>query len=216
MSIIRVKKNENYFASSNEPFNDERLSWEARGVMGYLLSKPDDWRVRFYDLINNGPAGEHKMRRILKELEELGYLERERIQKEDGTFDWLSTVYENSTISRKSPDGDTIYGLSTHGSSTDGSSMHGKPRDILSTESDEGGRVFQVYEQEIGALTPTIADTIKEYEELVSDEWIVEAIKIAAKNNKRNINYVGGILKRWLAEGKGDNKQKEQVFTEWS
>lgn len=214
MSIIRVKKNENYFASSNEPFNDERLSWEARGAMGYLLSKPDDWQVRFYDLVNRGPAGEHKMRRILKELEKYGYLERERIQKEDGTFDWISTVYENSTILRKSLDGVTIYGLSTDGSSTDGSSTRGKPRDITSTESDEGGRVFQVYEQEIGALTPTISQTIDDLE--APDEWVIEAMQIAAKNNKRSISYVEGIIKRWKSEGRGDNRKQEQKFVEWS
>ena len=212
MSIIRVKKDNNYFASSNEPFNDERLSWEARGIMGYLLSKPDDWQVRFYDLVRSGPAGEHKMRRILKELEKYKYLERERIQKDDGKFDWISTVYENSTISRKPLDGDTIYGLSI-----DGSPTGGKPPDIVSTESDEGnGKVFSVYEQEIGALTPTIRDTIIELEKSVSDEWIIDAMKIAAKNNKRNISYVGGIIKRWQAEGRGDNRQTDQVFTEWS
>ena len=63
MSVIRVKKDKNFFAASNEPFNDDRLTWEARGVMGYLLSKPDDWQVRFNDLVKRGPAGDHKVRR---------------------------------------------------------------------------------------------------------------------------------------------------------
>ena len=130
MSIIRVKKDRNYFAASNKPFNDKQLSWEARGVMGYLLSKPDEWQVRFYDLVQQGPAGEHKIRRILKELEELGYMERERIKLSDGKFDWITTVYETSTISRL-----PIYGLSIDGSPTGGASTDGKPRDIVSTES---------------------------------------------------------------------------------
>ena len=129
MSIIRVKKDKGYFAASNKPFNDKDLSWEARGVLGYLLSKKDDWQVRFYDLVNQGPAGEYKMRRVLKELEEHGYLERERIQKDDGTFDWVSIVYETSTISRLSTDGSPTDGLSI-----DGSPTGGKPRDIVSTD----------------------------------------------------------------------------------
>ena len=130
MSVIRVKKDADYFAASNIPFNDERLSWEARGVMGYLLSKPDDWTVRFYDLVKRGPAGEHKVRRILKELEGAGYLERVRTYNAEGQFEWTSTVYETPTISRESPDGDdTISRLTTRGLP-----IRGKPRDITSTE----------------------------------------------------------------------------------
>jgi hypothetical protein len=130
MSVIRVNKDKNYFAASNLPFNDKSLSWEARGVMGYLLSKPDDWQVMFNDLVNQGDAAAHKVRRILKELEEHGYLKRTRKQDENGKFTWESIVYENPTISRKSVDGKTISRLSI-----DGSSIYGKPRDILSTES---------------------------------------------------------------------------------
>lgn len=106
MSIIRVKKNKDYFAASNEPFNDTSLSWEARGMMGYLLSKPDDWELRLSDLINKGPAGAKKIRGILKELEEHGYLERYKFRGEDGRFVWVSVVYENSTILPKGICGD--------------------------------------------------------------------------------------------------------------
>jgi hypothetical protein len=130
MGIIRVKKDKGFFAVSNTPFNDKELSWEARGIMGYLLSKPDEWQIRFYDLVNQGPAGEHKIRRVLKELEKQGYMDRQRIQTDEGKFDWVTTLYETPTISRL-----PIYGLSTDGSPTDGSSTDGKPRDIVSTES---------------------------------------------------------------------------------
>ncbi len=129
MSIIRVKKDKGYFAASNIPFNDVNLSWEARGVLGYLLSKSDNWQVRFYDLVKQGPAGEYKMRRILKELEDNNYLVRDRVQDREGKFDWVSTVYETPTISRLSTDGSPTDGLPI-----DGSPTCGKPRDIVSTD----------------------------------------------------------------------------------
>lgn len=129
MGIIRVKKDKGFFAASNIPFNDGKLSWEARGVLGYLLSKPDDWQVRFYDLMKQGPAGEYKLRRILKELEENDYLVRHRVQDREGKFDWVSTIYETPTISRLS-----IDGLPTDGVPIDGSPTGGKPRDIVSTD----------------------------------------------------------------------------------
>jgi hypothetical protein len=92
--IVRIPKVEKYFVVDNALFSDDRLSWEARGLMGYLLSKPDDWQVRIHDLMRRGPAGEHKVRRMLRELQELGYLRRERIQRYDGTFAWETTIYE--------------------------------------------------------------------------------------------------------------------------
>ena len=67
--------------------------------MGYLLSKPDDWRVRLFDLVRRGPAGPHKIQRILRELEEAGYLILRRIRRPDGTVDWLTTVVERAGAS---------------------------------------------------------------------------------------------------------------------
>ena len=98
MSIHRLVKTEKFFKAANAVFEDSGLSWEARGVMGYLLSKPDNWEVRFYDLVMQGPAGAHKIRRILSELEQAGYLRRERIALRDGTFDWISDVYESPSL----------------------------------------------------------------------------------------------------------------------
>lgn len=91
---IRIEKNTNYTHISNVPANDKELSWEARGLLYYLLTKPDNWQCRNNDLINKGPAGGDKIERILDELQEHGYITRQRIQKEDGTFDWDTTVHE--------------------------------------------------------------------------------------------------------------------------
>lgn len=102
--IFRVKKNANYFTASNEPFNDKNLSWEARGVLGYLLSKVDGWEVRDNDLINQGPAGGAKINRILDELKAHGYLRRFRERKPDGTFEWATEVYESPKLNPDATD----------------------------------------------------------------------------------------------------------------
>jgi hypothetical protein len=95
MTTIRVKKDKRYFSASNEPFNDERLSWEARGLMGYLLSKPNDWKIRMGDLEKRGPAGGRKIKRMLAELRLNGYMNRIRLKLENGKFDWITDVYES-------------------------------------------------------------------------------------------------------------------------
>jgi len=131
VSIIRVEKNEKYFTASNIPFNDETLTWEARGVMGYLLSKPNHWQVMVKDLINSGPAGLEKIQRILKELEEHGYLKRHKVKNEYGKFHWISVVYEDPTLQRVYQ---SMKGFTIDGSPIDGSPIDGKPPYIVTTE----------------------------------------------------------------------------------
>jgi len=97
-AIFRLPKVEQYFCVDNGLFSDGRLSWEARGLMGYLLSKPDDWRVRIYDIVARGPAGREKIRRMLFELMEGGYLNRRRIALPNGRFEWETQVYEAPEI----------------------------------------------------------------------------------------------------------------------
>jgi len=129
--IYRTVKNKEYFHASNEPFNDERLSWEARGVIGYLLSKPDGWECRNYDLLNKGPSGEHKLKRILAELRQYGYLRRYRVHADGGRFDWVTEIYESPKLNP------TIGRFSTNGSPTDGSPTDGKPPCIDKTDLDK-------------------------------------------------------------------------------
>jgi DNA replication protein len=62
--------------------------------------------------------------------------------------------------------------------------------------------IFVLYEQNIGALTPIIADELREAEQTYPSKWIEEAIKIAVENNIRRWRYVLSILERWRLEGK--------------
>jgi len=73
----------------------------------------------------------------------------------------------------------------------------------------ERPNIFKLYEENIGPLTPLIADALKDAEEIYSDEWIAEAIELAVKNNKRNWKYCEAILKRWKEEGRHGQKDKQ-------
>ncbi len=106
MSIIRIKKEDKYSVISNAPLNDKALSWEARGIMAYLLTKPDGWECRNYDLVNQGPAGEHAIKRILKELREAGYIHRGQISKGRGKIEWVTEIYEAPSLNPHFTTGD--------------------------------------------------------------------------------------------------------------
>jgi len=73
----------------------------------------------------------------------------------------------------------------------------------------ERPNIFKLYEENIGPLTPLIADMLKEAEGLYREEWFEEAFTIAVKNNKRNWKYVEAILKRWKEEGKNGKKDRQ-------
>ena len=68
-------------------------------------------------------------------------------------------------------------------------------------DTDRTSQSYTAYEQNIGALTPLIADAITLAVEEYTDHWVMEAIKLSAQNEKRNWKYCEGILKRWKREG---------------
>ena len=78
------------------------------------------------------------------------------------------------------------------------------PSDFPPTDADaERPNVFALYEQNIGMISPMIADELREAEGLYPEDWIADAIKEAVTNNKRSWRYIAAILDRWEREGKG-------------
>lgn len=68
------------------------------------------------------------------------------------------------------------------------------------------GNVFQLYEENIGPLTPIVAEELREAEALYPVEWIEEAFREAALLNKRSWRYADAILRRWATEGRKREK----------
>jgi DNA replication protein len=71
-------------------------------------------------------------------------------------------------------------------------------------EPEEPPNIYTLYEQNIGMLTPVIADELKDVEKLYPQDWIRDAIKEAVLHNKRSIKYIARILENWAAEGRSD------------
>lgn len=68
----------------------------------------------------------------------------------------------------------------------------------------ERPNVFVLYEQNIGPLTPMIADELRDAEQTYPASWMEEAILLAVENNVRKWRYVLSVLERWRQEGKQD------------
>ena len=79
----------------------------------------------------------------------------------------------------------------------------------------EPSNIFALYEENIGAITPLIADDLKDAEERYPPQWIEAAFREAVSLNKRSWRYVHSILKRWEAEGPDYEKAGRDTETDW-
>jgi hypothetical protein len=86
--IIRATKDRDnpYKQLRRASFDGSGLSFEARGVLAYVLMKPDDWELQITDVMREGNIGRDKAYRILDELIRAGYAERLDGRDEDGKF----------------------------------------------------------------------------------------------------------------------------------
>jgi DnaD/phage-associated family protein len=66
--------------------------------------------------------------------------------------------------------------------------------------------IFALYEENVGPLTPLIAEELEEAEDAYPAEWIETAFREAVTLNKRSWKYIRAILERWRVEGRGEAK----------
>lgn len=96
MSVFRIDKNTNYTVMSNYHLRDKRLSYKAKGLLSFMLSLPDDWDYSMNGLSKVSKENISAIRTALHELEEFGYLKRNRLQKKNGKFEYEYIIYEKS------------------------------------------------------------------------------------------------------------------------
>ena len=103
---------------------------------------------------------------------------------------FLNTDYDRQIVAKIESGELSLPGLKTKGQT------------YIDTE--EQPDIFTLYEQNIGMLTPMIAEELREAEKLYPETWIKEAIKEAVNQNKRKWGYISAILERWSTEGRSD------------
>lgn len=98
MSIIRAPKVDRFFYVLDKNISeDKRLSWQARGLLVYLLGKPDNWKVsvealKLETVESRKPTSRDGVYSIMDELSNAGYVKRVPVRDEGGRmagFDYL-------------------------------------------------------------------------------------------------------------------------------
>ena len=102
-NIIRPKKRKNpYVMLDKECLNNKSLSFRAKGLHAYLISKPDNWVVMMTELVSSAVEGRDAIRKAFKELEDTGYIVREPKRGSNGKLKGTATIiHERATDSLK-------------------------------------------------------------------------------------------------------------------
>ena len=94
--IVKIRKNESYELIPRATLQDDRLVMDELGLLCRLLSYPDGWEIRPYQLRKVTGWGRDRLRRVLRKLQETGYLRRLKIRTPNGSWTWVSELYAES------------------------------------------------------------------------------------------------------------------------
>lgn len=93
--IVRIAKRRKFAQIDNRTLEDPRLTLEATGLLGYLLSKPDGWQARKTDLVRRAGGNYRAVRRAMRLLVQLGYATLEPARGENGKLTGTAyVIYE--------------------------------------------------------------------------------------------------------------------------
>ena len=96
MAVFRVEKTRNFTVMSNHHFRNRKLSLKAMGLLSLMLSLPDTWDYSLKGLATICGDGLSSVRAGINELEEHGYVVRQRMRDEYGRLaDTEYMIYEN-------------------------------------------------------------------------------------------------------------------------
>jgi hypothetical protein len=87
MGIIKRRHTGNFSSIANAPFDDKRLSVEAKGTLAYLLTRHHNWNIHTSQIGDRLGMGRDKTYRVFQELISAGYMQRLRVKGANGQWD---------------------------------------------------------------------------------------------------------------------------------
>lgn len=140
----------NFTIIQNELLNNVNINFEVKGLYCFLISKPSGWNFSAERIALQSKESESKIKRLLRELENLNLLKRTKIKNENGQF--VGIIYEilytigSNTDGGKTIGGKTIGGNCTNISNTELSNTNNSNtnKDILSEQSSDDRKLLNL------------------------------------------------------------------------
>lgn len=224
MSIIKIRKQKNFSIISNIPLNDKSISFKAKGIWAYLMSKPEDWEVRVSNLINTSTEGRDAIYSGIKELVEAGYMNKIQHRDESGKMTGIEYQVFEDRVNRISkpltenpeadnPDSDNRTQLKTDNKiKTDDDKTEPAPQE--NEESPSSFSEIQLLSIIATLMTfvpeqhrkPAVKNTVKKALKFHSEDYIRAAIAYTVANSNGNTvqkfkAYLGKCIDNGWAEG---------------
>lgn len=131
MAVFRIEKTRDYTVMSNHHLRNRSLSLKAKGLLSLMLSLPEGWDYTTKGLARICKDGVDSICAGVRELEEQGYVVRERVRNPNGQLGAIEyTILEQPRPpEREKPEQENPAQLNTKGSSKQKSKT-----DLSSTE----------------------------------------------------------------------------------
>lgn len=212
-------KDNPYYVASRAVAQDTRLSYEALGLLTYLLSKPDNWQVDIDDLQRDG-CGRDKVYRIIAELKAAGYLTRTKYRDDKGRWQWepyrLFESPQPVTPDTEEPHTEKPDTVSPDTGNPEIKALNtdtDKIQKEQNADDDAGAReqagagalnIFALYHTTFGQLVsnPILADDLKDMAAEYPEQDIRDAFREAGLANSRSIKFVHACLENWRLHGR--------------
>ena len=94
MDKFTIRKLDGYTIMPNKPLRDKSLSYGARGLLGFMLTLPEDWDYSFNGLVKVSKEGKAAVRTLINELKEAKYIKISQFRNEKGYYQYNYEVYE--------------------------------------------------------------------------------------------------------------------------
>lgn len=122
----------------------------------------------------------------------------------------LEKAVKRQTLLRSQHEADVFYFLnSPRGRIAAEAFSKGQWREAAQAYVPNKSNLFKLYEENIGPLTPLLADKLKDAEKEYPGAWFAEAFEIAVSRNVRNWRYIEAILTRWKENGKDERRDPQ-------
>lgn len=229
MSVFRIEKSKNYTVMSNYHLRDEHLSLKARGLLSMILSLPEDWDYSLAGLVAISKDGLTAVRGALHELEDNGYIHRERQRDPNGRPGGsIYTVYEYPQPALQTPTCENhTQEIHTYEDDTELSKDITNIKKEPKTEETNSAyvRTTRAREEAVDELLSFVIDQIgrslSSIERRVLVRWVEqeinpEMIRIAVQDNlfrhdRFDLRYVQTTLDEWKERGV-DNPRDAKNF----
>ena len=203
---MKIKKvyQKSFTTVDNTVLNDTSLSWKAKGLFVYLWSQADEWDFYETEVVKHSTDKIASLKSGLKELEQQGYLKRQRKRDDKGHLkenEWIlfdNPMLENPMLDNPMLDNPMLENhtlTNTNNNNTNNNNNNINISINKESGSDEQINAFTAYQMTGASLTGRQQPILVDYVERLGHELVIHAIEYMEDHtNRPNFSYLRTIL----------------------